>query len=173
MSRTEDPHCEDEVARWRSAAAVEVAPAPAGGAEARACLDRYFSELAERFDAGFDPARDRSAPPEDLEPPSGLFLLARLMGEPVGCGALKRIEAATGEIKRVWTAPSARGLGVARMILRRLEAEAAAMGMTVLRLDTNKALTEAHALYLGQGYREIGRFNDNPYAHRWFEKRIG
>ena len=173
MSRTEGPHRPEEILRRRSAAEVEVAAAPAGGAEARACLDRYFSELADRFDAGFDPARDRSAPPEDLEPPSGLFLLARLRGEPVGCGALKRIDAQTGEIKRVWTAPSARGLGVARTILHRLEAEASAMGMTVLRLDTNKALTEAHALYLGQGYREVARFNDNPYAHRWFEKRLG
>ena len=171
MSRTEGPHRDEEIARRRSTA-VEVAPAPAGGADARACLDRYFSELAERFDAGFDPARDRSAPPEDLEPPSGLFVLARLTGEWVGCGALKRIDAETGEIKRVWTAPSARGLGVARTILHRLEAEASAMGMTVLRLDTNKALSEAHALYLGQGYRDVERFNDNPYAHRWFEKRL-
>ena len=170
---SDDPQRREETQRRRLASAVEVAPAPAGGVEAKACLDRYFSELADRFDAGYDPARDRSAPPEDLDPPAGLFLIARLMGEPVGCGALKRIDAATGEIKRVWTAPLARGLGVARTILHRLEAEAAGMGMTVLRLDTNKALTEAHALYLGQGYREVARFNDNPYAHRWFEKRLG
>ena len=73
----------------------------------------------------------------------------------------------------MWTAPSARGLGVARRTLRRLEGSAREAGLTTLRLDTNKALTEAHALYRKEGYREVGRFNDNPYAHHWFEKRLG
>ncbi len=162
-----------EVGRLIDAAAITVAVEPPNSAAARACLDAYFRELSERFESGYDPARDRSAPVEDLKPPSGLLVLARLRGAPVGCGALKRIEDATGEIKRVWTAPAARGLGVARLMLRRLEAEAAPMGFRVLRLDTNKALTEAHAFYLKEGYRDVVRFNDNPYAHRWFEKRLG
>ncbi len=155
------------------AASVAVAVEPPTSADARFCLESYFRELAERFEAGYDPASDLSAPIEDLTPPSGVFVLARLRGDPVGCGALKRIDAATAEIKRVWTAPNARGLGVARRMLRRLEGEAIAMGFAVLRLDTNKALTEAHAFYLKEGYRDIPRFDDNPYAHRWFEKRLG
>ncbi len=162
-----------EVERLLDAAAVTIAVEPPGSADARLCLAAYFRELAERFDGGYDPANDLSAPAGDLAPPAGLFVVARLKGEPIGCGALKRIDAETGEIKRVWTAPSARGLGVARRMLHRLEAEAAKMGFAVLRLDTNKALTEAHALYLKEGYRDIARFNDNPYAHRWFEKRLG
>jgi DNA-binding MarR family transcriptional regulator/GNAT superfamily N-acetyltransferase len=162
-----------EVERLLDAAAVTIAVEPPGSADARLCLAAYFRELAERFDGGYDPANDLSAPAGDLAPPAGLFVVARLKGEPIGCGALKRIDAETGEIKRVWTAPSARGLGVARRMLHRLEAEAASMGFAVLRLDTNKALTEAHALYLKEGYTDIARFNDNPYAHRWFEKRLG
>jgi len=162
-----------EVERLIAATTVAVAIEPPTSAEARRCLDSYFGELAERFERGYDPANDLSASAENLAPPSGLFVLARLRGEPIGCGALKRIDAATGEIKRVWTAPSARGLGVARRILHRLEDEALAMGFVVLRLDTNKALTEAHAFYLKEGYRDVARFNDNPYAHRWFEKRLG
>ena len=161
-----------EVERLLSAAAVEVVAEPAESAEARWCLEQYFRELAERFEGGYDPASDLSATAEDLAPPSGLFVLARLRGEPVGCGGLKRIDSATGEIKRVWTAPPARGLGVARRILGRLETEAARIGCAVLRLDTNKALAEAQAFYLKQGYRDVPRFNDNPYAHRWFEKRL-
>ena len=98
--------------------------------------------------------------------------MARLEGEAIGCGGFKRIDAATGLIKRVWTAPSARGLGVARRMLRTLEGAARDAGLTTLRLDTNKALTEAHALYRKEGYREIERFNDNPYSHHWFEKRL-
>ena len=57
-------------------------------------------------------------------------------------------------------------------MLRTLESAARDDGLTTLRLDTNKALTEAHALYRKEGYREIERFNDNPYAHHWFEKRL-
>jgi DNA-binding MarR family transcriptional regulator/GNAT superfamily N-acetyltransferase len=161
-----------EVERLLSAAAVTIAVESPSGPDARSCLDRYFAELAERFEAGYDPGRDQSAPVEGLTPPSGLFVMARLKGEPVGCGALKRIDGSVGELKRVWTAASVRGLGIARRVIVKLEDEARAMGFAVLRLDTNKALTEAHALYRKAGYSEIARFSDNPYAHRWFEKRL-
>ena len=162
-----------EVERLLLSAAVVLEIEPPASADARWCLEQYFRELAHRFVEGYDPAKDLTASVENLTPPLGVFVLARLRGEPVGCGALKRVGAEIGEIKRVWTAPAARGLAVARRLLHRLEAEAAAMGFAVLRLDTNKALTEAHALYLKAGYREVARFNDNPYAQRWFEKRLG
>ncbi len=161
-----------EVERLLKAAAVKIAFEPPTSAEARFCLSRYFRELAERFEQGYDPTNDLTAPVEDLAPPCGLFVMARLSDEAVGCGALKQIDATTAEIKRVWTAPSARGLGVARRMLHRLEAEAAAMGLAVLRLDTNKALAEACAFYRKEGYREVAPFNDNPYAQCWFMKRI-
>ena len=61
------------------------------------------------------------------------------------------MDKATGEIKRVWTAPSARGMGVARRMLRTLEAAAREAGLKTMRLDTNRALTEAHALYRSEG----------------------
>jgi len=162
-----------EVERLLRAASVEVVFDSPASADARWCLDCYFRELAERFESGFDPAEDRSAPEADLTPPSGCFVVARLMGEPVGCGALKRVDGTTGEIKRVWTAPTARGLGVARKVLRKLEAAAREAGLTILRLDTNRALKEAHALYRKEGFREVEPFNDNTYAHHWFEKRFG
>ena len=161
-----------EVERLVRAATVKVAPEAPGSADARLCLDTYFRELAARFDGGFDAQTDDSARVDDMKPPSGLFVLARLDGEAVGCGGLKRTGKATGEIKRVWTAPSVRGMGVARRMLRTLEAAASEMGLKTLRLDTNRALTEAHALYRSEGYREIARFNDNPYADHWFEKRL-
>ena len=162
-----------EVERLMLAASVEVAIEPPASADARQCLDQYFSELAERFENGFDRAKHGSATDEvELAPPTGVFVVARLKGEPVGCGALKRVDHATGEIKRVWTAPSARRLGVARRMLRELEEQARAFGLTTLRLDTNKALKEAHALYRNEGFCEVARFNDNPYAHHWFEKTV-
>ncbi len=161
-----------EVERLIRAASVKVAAEAPDTADARLCLSTYFSELAARFETGFDAGADDSARVEDMAPPSGLFVIARLDGDAVGCGGFKRVDKATGEIKRVWTAPSARGLGVARRMLRALEAAAREAGVKTLRLDTNRALTEAHALYRSEGYREIARFNDNSYAHHWFEKRL-
>ena len=161
-----------EVERLIRAASVKVAAEAPDTADARLCLSTYFSELAARFETGFDAGADDSARVEDMAPPSGLFVIARLDGDAVGCGGFKRVDKATGEIKRVWTAPSARGLGVARRMLRALEAAAREAGVKTLRLDTNRALTEAHALYRSEGYLEIARFNDNSYAHHWFEKRL-
>ena len=161
-----------EIERLIRAASVEVAAEAPDSADARRCLDAYFGELAARFEGGYDAGKDDSALARDMAPPSGLFLVARLDGEPVGCGGLKRSDKTSGEIKRVWTAPSARGMGVARRMLRALEAAARDMSLKTLRLDTNRALTEAHALYRNQGFREIARFNDNAYAHHWFEKRL-
>jgi DNA-binding MarR family transcriptional regulator/GNAT superfamily N-acetyltransferase len=161
-----------EVERLIRAASVKVAAEAPDTADARLCLSTYFRELEARFETGFDAGADDSARVEDMAPPSGLFVIARLDGDAVGCGGFKRVDKATGEIKRVWTAPSARGLGVARRMLRALEAAAREAGVKTLRLDTNRALTEAHALYRSEGYREIARFNDNSYAHHWFEKRL-
>jgi DNA-binding MarR family transcriptional regulator/GNAT superfamily N-acetyltransferase len=161
-----------EVERLIRAASVEIAAEAPDSADARWCLDAYFRELAARFEDGFDAAKDDSGRADEMTPPAGLFVVARLYGDPVGCGGLKRMDSATGEIKRVWTSPSARGMGVGRRMLRTLEAAARQSGLKTLRLDTNRALKEAHALYRKEGFREISRFNDNPYADHWFEKRL-
>lgn len=161
-----------EVERLIRAASIEVGAQSPDSADARRCLDAYFQELEARFERGFDASADNSAPAGAMTPPSGLFVIARLDGEAVGCGGFKRVGKTTGEIKRVWTAPSARGLGIARRVVRTLEAAAREVGLKTLRLDTNRALTEAHALYRKEGYREIARFDDNPYADHWFEKQL-
>jgi DNA-binding MarR family transcriptional regulator/GNAT superfamily N-acetyltransferase len=154
------------------AASVEIASEAPDSAEARSCLGEYFRELGARFEGGFHHEKEGLADAAEMAPPTGVFVLARLDGEAIGCGGLKRIDEAAGEIKRVWTAPKARGMGVARRMLRMLEAAARDMGLNRLRLDTNRALKEAYALYRKEGFREIARFNDNPYAHLWFEKRL-
>ena len=140
--------------------------------EAHACLSRYFEELQQRFDTGFDPAASVSANPEELVPPSGYFLIARIDGAAVACGALKVQGQGFGELKRMWVAPQVRGRGIARQLLAALEARAVAAGVRVLRLDTSRHLPEAHALYIKNGYVEIPAYNDNPYADHWFEKRV-
>jgi ribosomal protein S18 acetylase RimI-like enzyme len=88
----------------------------------------------------------------------------------MGCGAVKLHGSEPAEIKRMWVAPSARGLGLGRRILKELERYARAHGASVAHLETNRALDEAIALYRSAGYVEVARFNDEPYADHWFEK---
>lgn len=140
--------------------------------DAQRCLHAYFAELQESFDTGFDPARSLLPDAGGLRPPHGVFLVARTHGEPIGCAGLKLPPGSPAEIKRMWVAPHARGLGLARRFLSELEARAARHGHDVLRLDTNKALAAAVGLYRSHGFREVPAFNDEPYAHHWFEKRI-
>jgi DNA-binding MarR family transcriptional regulator/predicted GNAT family N-acyltransferase len=161
-----------EIERLIRASFVTIADESPRSADGRWCREQYFAELARRFDGGFDTATGDPSDSADLLPPSGSFLVARLDGEPVGCGGLKTLDRETGEIKRVWTAASARGIGVAGRIMQRLEELAKEQGFTRLRLDTNRSLTEAQALYRKLGYHEIGRYNDNPYAHHFFEKPL-
>jgi GNAT superfamily N-acetyltransferase len=159
-----------EVERLMRASAVRIAAEPANSADARWCVAQYFRELGERFDAGFDPARSISADAPELTPPSGVFVIARLAGRPIGCGALKVKQRRVGEVKRMWVDGEARGLGIGRRLLAALEAEARHFGLDTLRLETNRSLIEAQALYRRAGYREVAPFNDEPYAHHWFEK---
>lgn len=161
-----------EVERLLAASEVTIEVADPAGADARWCVGQYFAVLDERFEGGFDPARSISAEPDELTPPAGVFLVARLRGEPVGCGALKIHRRSPGEIKRMWVAPHLRGLGLGRRILVELERRAAEAEVRVLRLETNRALTEAIALYRSHGYREVEAFNEEPYAHHWFERRL-
>lgn len=140
--------------------------------DARWCIAQYFAELDTRFEAGFDPALSLSADARELTPPAGALLLARLRERPVGCGALKFHPGEPAELKRMWVAPEARGLGVGRRLLEELERHARQEGAPALRLQTNRTLREAIALYRSSGYNEVAAFSDEPYAQHWFEKRL-
>lgn len=161
-----------EVERLLTAGLVVIEQVDPGSEHAQHCLREYFAELDRRFDSGFDPDRSRRLDADEMRAPNGAFLVAMLRGEPVGCGALKFHGRRPAEIKRMWVAPSARGLGVGRRLLSELEQRAAAAGVRTVRLDTNRALKEAISMYRASGYREIDAFNDEPYAHHWFEKRL-
>jgi len=108
-----------------------------------------------------------------MRPPAGIFLVASLSQDPIGCGALKFHGDEPTELKRMWVAPTARGLGVGRRLLRELENRAFEGGSRAIRLETNRALTEAVAMYRSAGYREVDAFNDEPYGDHWFEKQLG
>jgi DNA-binding MarR family transcriptional regulator/GNAT superfamily N-acetyltransferase len=161
-----------EVERLLLAALVAIAPVDPASPDARHCVREYFDELAQRFEHGFRPRRSISAELADYAPPAGMFLIATLRGEPVGCGGLRFEPGRPAYLKRMWVSRSLRGLGIGRRLLGELERSAKANGATAIHLETNRALTEAINLYRSAGYQEVEPFNDLPYAHHWFEKQL-
>ena len=161
-----------EVEQLLTAGLVEIADADPAGPDGRYCLEAYFAELGRRFDAGFEEAASHAGADDDLRPPQDVFLVARLRGEPVGCGGLKLRTGKPAELRRMWVSDGVRGLGIGRRLLNELEVRAAAAGTRSVRLETNRSLSEAIALYRASGYEEIPAFNDEVYAHHWFEKKL-
>ncbi len=161
-----------EVRHLLAISMVSIALEDPSSADARWCLAHYFAELGERFEERFDPGRTLPAESKDLIPPSGAFVLARFDGQPAGCGALKTLSPEIGEIMRMWVDRAHRGLGIGTRILDALEEQAVALGHRRVRLYTNRSLDEAKAMYRSNGYLEVARYNDDPYADHWFEKRL-
>jgi len=135
------------------------------------CLGEYYAELARRFEKGFNVSLSRDPDAGDMIRPRGVFLVAMSDGLPIGCVGLKG-GGEIAEIKRLWVAPSARGLGLAKRLMTDVEEIARGLSFQLLRLDTNSALPEAQQLYRGSGWNEIDRFNDDPYPDTFFEKRL-
>jgi DNA-binding MarR family transcriptional regulator/GNAT superfamily N-acetyltransferase len=161
-----------DVERLLTASMVQIDVTDPKHVDARHCMAAYFAELDERFDVGFEAGQSLPADAGDLRPPAGLLLVARLRGRPIGCAAIKFHGDDPAEIKRMWVDREARGLGLGRRLLREIERAAAERGVTVLHLETNRSLHEAIALYRSCGYTEVEPFNDEPYAHHWFEKGV-
>jgi DNA-binding MarR family transcriptional regulator len=161
-----------EVERLLAAASVHIGPCDPRDPRARYCTRAYFAELAQRFEGGFDPAAAIQVSDADLIPPRGVMLLATLHDEPVGCAVMRLHEGRPAHVKRMWVAPAVRGLGLSRRILAEIERQALLHGVDTLRLETNRTLTEAIALYRGSGFVEIARFNDEIYGDYFFEKRL-
>jgi len=161
-----------EVERLLTAALVELREVDPAAPDARQCLRSYFAELERRSRMPFDPNSGATAKPHEVRPPAGLFLVAYLRDAPIGCGALKHSPDGVSDLKRMWVAEPARGLGIGRRLLAGLEARAAERGSSVVRLETSRLLNEAIGLYLSAGYVEVPAFNDEPFADHWFEKRL-
>jgi GNAT superfamily N-acetyltransferase len=156
-------------------AAVEVRRAAADGPESVALLDLYLEHLRDRVGADFEFASPNAAPAtvEQFGPRSGGgWLIVHSAGEAVACGGYRRLDEHTCEIKRMFVAPHARGRGHARRLLAELERAAREDGYELVRLDTSARLPESRRLYESSGYAAIDRYNENQWAHHWFEKRL-
>src|SRR5258708_4129689 len=117
------------------AVAVSLRVVDPAGADAQLCLDAYYAELNRRWEAGYDPSRGVSAAPEEMRGSAGSFLVAYMGEEPIGCGGVKHHPGEPSEIKRMWVAESARGLGLGRRILERLEGFARDAGAPAARIE--------------------------------------
>ena len=141
--------------------------------DAQRCLRAYVAELNRRApERGFDPSTGATAQPHEVRPPNGAFVVAYLRDEAIGCGAVKHQPANVTDIKRMWVAESARGLGLGRRLLEHLESLAREHGSSEAHLETSDVLPEAITLYRSAGYVEVPPFNNEPFADRWFAKAL-
>jgi ribosomal protein S18 acetylase RimI-like enzyme len=140
--------------------------------EVRALFADYVSEIDEVLAAEEVEASILAGPPADLVPPDGAMLLIRSDGQPVGIGGIRHLNTDTPEVKSMYLSPAARGTGLGPRLLAALEGIATERGCPAVRLDTSDHLTAAIALYRRAGYTEIPRYNDNPHADLWFERRL-
>jgi putative acetyltransferase len=141
-------------------------------ADVSALVQAQEAEVRERGDAGdLSPPRESSI----FEPPDGAFIVMRDGGRAIGCGGLCRFDVTRAELKRMYVAPEVRGRGLGRVLLRRIEEEAKALGYDRLVLETITLMSEAMRLYESEGYAAIpayGPYAQNPTS-RCFEKSLG
>jgi DNA-binding MarR family transcriptional regulator/GNAT superfamily N-acetyltransferase len=160
------------IERLLTAGSVQLVVVDPEHIDAKRCLEHYTAELNRRSQRPFDPTLGATVKAHELRPPAGHFFIAYLHGQPIGCGAVKHPTGCPAEIKRMWIAPAARGLGLGRRLLHTLETTAHDSGARLARIETNSDLTEAIALYTSTGWSEIDAFNDEPYANRWLQKTL-
>ncbi|MCU0760632.1 MAG: GNAT family N-acetyltransferase [Steroidobacteraceae bacterium] len=123
-------------------------------AEARALI----GALDDYLDGLYPPDANYLLDVESLCAPEVSFFVARLGGMALGCGALRVLDGRTGELKRMYVAPEARGLGIGRAILGAIERRAAQLGLGELKLETGTAQPEALGLYRTAGFRPCAAF---------------
>ncbi|MGV3714263.1 GNAT family N-acetyltransferase [Pseudolysinimonas sp.] len=147
---------------------IELAPTPVDDPVAEELLGEYFASR----ELGMPGYRTFRPDPALFAGAAGVFLVARIDGSPVGCGGIRMLSPARGEVKHLWVRPEARGTGLGRAILVELERRAADLGATEVVLDTNERLEAAQGLYRSSGYVDVPPYNDNPNATHWFRKPL-
>jgi len=138
--------------------ALIVRPEPLASANARALIGRLDAELTAQYPE--EGATHFRLDEDEVAPGRGAFLIAWRGDVPLGCGAVRKRDDTTFELKRMFVAPEARGAGVGRALLAALEREAVALGAHRLVLETGTRQAEALALYRRAGFTGIDRFGE-------------
>lgn len=129
---------------------------------------RELIELSDRYMAALYPPEGNFAVDiAALGKPDTTFMVARLDGQAVGCGAVKWLSGNRAELKRIFVHDDARGHGVGKRLMDALESAALHCGTLELFLETGPLNTEAVAMYRRRGFHICGPFADydeNPYS---------
>ncbi|AXB48848.1 hypothetical protein A4R43_27750 [Amycolatopsis albispora] len=137
----------------------------------------YYDEIASRYYRRRVPREEveqimAEFPSDDLTPPTGVFLLARLDGEPAGCVGVRVYTPEIAELTRMFVDVGHRGSGGAGLLVRAAEDAAREIGAKSMWLNTRDDLVEARAFYAKHGYQPIPPYGDDPYAEHWFGKEL-
>lgn len=137
---------------------ITIVPATLSSDISRALIACLNAELSELYP---EPGANHfHLDAEDIARGRGTFLVMYRNGDPVGCGALRLIDATTAELKRMYVSPPARGQGLGRQLVNALEAEARALGVRRLVLETGIRQAAALALYRATGFEPIPLFGE-------------
>jgi GNAT superfamily N-acetyltransferase len=151
---------------------VEFRVEDAGVPPASELIEAMIEEMVPLY-GRIDVPEAPTAGPADFAPPGGAFLVGYdTAGRPLCGGGVKRLGDGVCEIKRMYVVPVARGRGLGVALLVALEDAARALGYRRVRLDTGPKQPAVEAMYRRAGYREIGNFNDNPFASFFGEKEL-
>src|SRR5215470_6317729 len=154
----------------RPGAGYVIRPACARDDEAvRRELGAYLDHIDAAFD-GDDLDHDVAEWSREYDGVAGVLLVVEdPAGQVIGTGGVRRLDAELGELKRMWVRPDRQGLGLGRRLLAHCLDEARRLGIRRLRLDTQRRMEAALALYRRHGFREIADYNGNPRAQVWME----
>jgi GNAT superfamily N-acetyltransferase len=130
-------------------------------------IDAMIGEVDARYQASLGVGE---FPIDDLNPPRGLYLVGWDGDVPVAGGGMRRLDAETAEIRRMYVVHDRRGEGVGRQLLAALEDHAHRLGYQRLRLSTGPRQPEAVRLYQTSGYEPIPDYNGYAYTTFWGEK---
>ncbi len=163
----EPPPCPLDTATRPEAVALQPAVAPADIQAARDLIAEYTASLA--IDLEFQHvAEELAALPGDYAPPRGLLLVARVDGEPAGCGAIRPLDdsdyANACEMKRLYVRPAFRGFGLGRQLVEALMDGARRAGYATMLLDTLDEMEAARELYSSLGFGSIPPYYYNPLS---------
>ncbi|SDK01304.1 Acetyltransferase (GNAT) family protein [Streptomyces indicus] len=161
--------------------AWSIAPEPVDSAAASALWRAYYTEVSDRWylketgrptDPGELERGIAADTGDNLREPDGVLLVARYGGEPAGTAGVRRLDATTCELKRVFLLPRLRGRGGSGLLMDAAERAARAFGARRLVLDTRLDLIEARTLYVKRGFAEIPAYNSGPYQEIWYGKEL-
>ncbi len=142
-----------------------------------AAVRRELAAYLDHIGARLDPEvldHDIARWAEEYDGVTGVLLVIEEPGgDVVGTAAVRVLEPGLGEVKRMWIRPALQGQGLGRRLLEACLGEARALELDRLRLDTQRRMEAARALYAAYGFREIPDYNGNPRAQVWMEATLG